>query len=69
MSNKIIYFLLDKYIDSKTPLSWSLKLGQEMGFQSFDTTVKELLNPKRGKKLLCLFITVSVGKMIFNKQV
>lgn len=40
-----------------------------MGFQSFDTAVKELLNAKRGKKLLCLFITVSVGKMIFNKQV
>lgn len=40
-----------------------------MGFQSFDTAVKEILSPKRGKKLLCLFITVSVDKMIFNKQV
>jgi len=40
-----------------------------MGLQSFDNAVKELPNPKRGEKLLCFFITLSVGKMIFNKQV
>lgn len=43
--------------------------GRKWDSSLFDTAVKELLNPKRGKKLFRLFIAVSVGKMIFNKQV
>lgn len=35
MSNEIIYFLLDKYIDSKILLSWSLKLGAGNGIPVF----------------------------------
>lgn len=41
-----------------------------MGFQSFDTAVKELLNPKRGKKIAsALYCSASIGKMIFKKPI
>jgi len=35
VSNKIIYILFDKYIDSKPLLSWSLKLAAENGTPVF----------------------------------
>lgn len=70
MSNEIIYFLLDKYIDSKTLLGWSLKLGSGNGVPVFWHCCERASEPKAWEKVASApYYPVSVEKVIFNEQV